>query len=84
MARLTREEVREKVFALVRNQLGKDGTFELREEMRFISDLGADSLDTVEFMMKLEEEFEMSIPDTDAEQLLGVGLVVDYVHEHQP
>ena len=51
-------------------------------EARFTDDLGADSLDTVELVMALEEEFDTEIPDADAEKVVTVGDVVDYIKEH--
>ena len=51
-------------------------------EASFVDDLGADSLDTVELVMALEEEFDMEIPDADAEKVVTVGNVVDYIKEH--
>ena len=50
-------------------------------EARFTDDLGADSLDTVELVMALEEEFDMEIPDADAEKVVTVGDVVDYIKD---
>ncbi|MBI3319263.1 MAG: acyl carrier protein [Candidatus Omnitrophica bacterium] len=53
----------------------------LKPEARFVEDLGADSLDTVELVMALEEEFGMEIPDEDAEHILTVGKLVDYLEQ---
>ena len=52
-------------------------------EAKFIEDLGADSLDTVELIMALEEEFSIEVPDEQAEKLLTVGDVIKYIEEHQ-
>ena len=52
-------------------------------EAKFIEDLGADSLDTVELIMALEEEFGIEVPDEQAEKLLNVGDVCKYIEEHQ-
>jgi acyl carrier protein len=52
-------------------------------EAKFIEDLGADSLDTVELIMALEEEFGVEVPDEQAEKLLTVGDVMKYIEEHQ-
>jgi acyl carrier protein len=52
-------------------------------EAKFIEDLGADSLDTVELIMALEEEFSIEVPDEQAEKLLNVGDVIKYIEEHQ-
>ena len=49
-------------------------------EAKFIDDLGADSLDTVELIMQFEEEFEIEIPDEDAEKIMSVGQAVDYIN----
>ena len=51
-------------------------------EASFVDDLGADSLDTVELVMALEEEFDIEIPDADAEKVVSVGDVVDYIKDH--
>ena len=57
---------------------------EVTNEASFINDLGADSLDTVELVMALEEEFDMEIPDEEAEKLQTVGQAVDYIKNHVP
>jgi acyl carrier protein len=68
----------EKVVKVVVEQLGvKEG--EVKPEARFIEDLGADSLDTVELVMALEEEFGVEIPDEDAEKAKTVGDVINYI-----
>lgn len=53
----------------------------LKPETRFVDDLGADSLDTVELVMELEEEFELTIPEEDAERIQTVGEAVKYIEE---
>jgi acyl carrier protein len=74
------EEVFEKVKGIIVNQLGvQENSVTL--EASFIDDLGADSLDIVELVMALEEEFDMEIPDEDAEKVVTVGDVVDYIKE---
>ena len=55
---------------------------EITEESSFIDDLGADSLDIVELIMALEEEFDMEIPDEDAEKISTVGDVIEYIKNH--
>jgi acyl carrier protein len=55
---------------------------QVKPENRFIDDLGADSLDTVELIMALEEEFKVEIPDEDAEKLVTVGDAMNYLKEH--
>jgi acyl carrier protein len=68
----------EKVKEIVVEQLGVEED-EVTMEASFIDDLGADSLDIVELIMALEEEFELEIPDDDAEKVASVGDVVDYI-----
>ena len=78
---MSSEEVFEKVKAIIVEQLGvAESTVTL--EASFIDDLGADSLDIVELIMALEEEFDTEIPDGDAEKIVTVGDVVDYIKEH--
>lgn len=68
----------EKIKAKIAEQLSIDAD-EITMESEFIDDLGADSLDLVELIMALEEEFDMEIPDEDAEKITTVGDVVDYI-----
>ncbi|MBA1333820.1 MAG: Acyl carrier protein [Firmicutes bacterium] len=68
----------EKVKEIVAEQLGVDED-EVVLEASFIDDLGADSLDIVELIMALEEEFDMEIPDEDAEKIVTVGDAVEYI-----
>ena len=75
------EEVFEKVKETIIEQLGVADTA-VTTEASFIDDLGADSLDIVELIMALEEEFDMEIPDADAEKIVTVGDVVEYIREH--
>ena len=75
------EEVFEKVKGIIVSQLGVAETA-VTLEASFIDDLGADSLDIVELVMALEEEFDMEIPDEDAEKVVTVGDVVDYIKEN--
>jgi len=75
------EEVFEKVKAIIVEQLGVSETA-VTMESSFIDDLGADSLDIVELVMALEEEFDLEIPDTDAEKVVTVGDVVEYIKEN--
>ena len=73
--------VEERVKKIVVEQLGvKDD--EVKEDASFVDDLGADSLDTVELVMALEEEFETEIPDEEAEKITTVQLAIDYVNNH--
>ncbi len=71
-------EIAEKVKAIVAEQLGVKME-EVKEDAKFIDDLGADSLDTVELVMALEEEFGAEIPDEDAEKLTTVGEAIKYI-----
>ena len=70
------------VRAIVIDQLGVEES-EVNTESRFIEDLGADSLDTVELVMALEEKFGVSIPDSDAEKVKTVQNAIDYIKEHK-
>ena len=78
---MSSEEVFEKVKNIIVEQLGATESSVTREAS-FIDDLGADSLDIVELIMALEEEFDTEIPDADAEKVVTVGDVVDYIKEH--
>ena len=70
----------DKVKEIIVDKLGvEDGKITM--EAKFIDDLGADSLDTVELIMQFEEEFGIEIPDEDAEGLLSVGEAVDYISQ---
>jgi acyl carrier protein len=69
-----------KVKEIIVNQLGVDVS-EVTPEASFIDDLGADSLDTVELVMAFEEEFNVEIPDEDAEKLTTVGSAIDYLEK---
>ena len=71
----------EKVREIIVEQLGVSAD-QVKPEARFIDDLGADSLDTVELVMALEEEFETEIPDEDAEKMVTVGDALNYLKEH--
>lgn len=75
------EEIFEKVKSIIVEQLGVTDTA-VTMEASFIDDLGADSLDIVELIMALEEEFDTEIPDADAEKIVTVGDVVDYIKDH--
>ncbi|MCF6173949.1 MAG: acyl carrier protein [Campylobacteraceae bacterium] len=56
---------------------------EVKEESKFVEDLGADSLDVVELVMALEEKFDIEIPDTDAEKIITVNDAIKYIEEHK-
>ncbi|MCK4578758.1 MAG: acyl carrier protein [Candidatus Marinimicrobia bacterium] len=70
-----------KISDLIADKLGVDPA-KITEEAKFVEDLGADSLDTVELIMQLEDEFSLEIPDEDAEKLLTVGAVIEYIDSH--
>ena len=78
---MSTEDVFEKVKAIIVEQLGVADT-SVEMDSSFIDDLGADSLDIVELVMALEEEFDLEIPDADAEKVVTVGDVVDYIKEN--
>jgi acyl carrier protein len=73
--------VEERVKKIIAEQLGVEED-EVTPEASFVEDLGADSLDTVELVMALEEEFETEIPDEDAEKITTVQQAIDYVTSH--
>ena len=73
--------VAEKVKQIIVEQLGVDEA-EVTPTASFVDDLGADSLDTVELVMALEEAFELDIPDEDAEKILTVQQAIDYIQAH--
>ncbi|MBF7083576.1 acyl carrier protein [Desulfallas sp. Bu1-1] len=72
----------ERVKQIIVEQLGVEEE-EVTMEASFVDDLGADSLDIVELVMALEEEFEIQIPDEDAEKIRKVGEAVKYIEEHK-
>ncbi len=78
----TEAEIEEKVYQIVSEQMGIDKS-ELARDTSFVDDLNADSLDTVELVMEFEDEFEMSIPDEEAEKIRTIGQTVDYIVEHR-
>lgn len=75
---MSQEEIFTKVQKIVSEQLGVD-TADVKPEASFANDLGADSLDTVELVMALEEEFDIEIPDEAAENIATVQAAVDYI-----
>jgi acyl carrier protein len=75
-------DLEKKVAEIIAEQLGVDPS-EVTTEASFVDDLGADSLDTVELVMALEEEFGIEIPDEDAEKITTVNDAIKYIQEHQ-
>lgn len=73
--------IEDKVIEIVSDQMGVDKS-EITRETSFVNDLNADSLDTVELVMEFEDEFELSIPDEEAEKIQTVGQAIDYIKEH--
>lgn len=78
MADLDIQAIEAKVIEIVSEQMGVDKA-EISRETSFINDLNADSLDTVELVMEFEDEFDMSIPDEEAEKIQTVGAAIDYI-----
>lgn len=72
---------KDRVIEVIEEQLSVNRD-QIKEDASFIDDLGADSLDTVELVMALEEEFSMEIPDEEAEKITTVGEAIKYVDEH--
>ena len=72
------QEIENKVIDIISEQMGVDKS-EITRETSFINDLNADSLDTVELVMEFEDEFDMSIPDEEAEKIQTVGATIDYI-----
>ena len=76
-----RDQVQDKVIAIVAEQMNYQKE-KITLETSFINDLGADSLDTVELLMEMEDEFKVQIPEEEAEKIQTVGDAVDYVVKH--
>jgi acyl carrier protein len=79
---LMAESIADKVKDIIAEELGVDRE-EVTDNARFIDDLGADSLDTVELVMRFEEEFGIEIPDEDAEKIQSVRDSIAYIEEHK-
>ena len=75
---MTNPSIEERVIKIVCDQMGTTPD-KIQSETSFINDLGADSLDTVELVMEFEDEFEISIPDEDAEKIQTVGNAIEYI-----
>ena len=78
---MSQEEIFDKVKEIIVEQLGVTES-SVNLDASFIDDLGADSLDIVELIMALEEEFDLEIPDSDAEKVVTVGDVVEYIKDN--
>ena len=76
------ENIEQRVKKIVAEQLGVNEA-DIKNESSFVDDLGADSLDTVELVMALEEEYECEIPDDEAEKITNVQQAIDYVLNHK-
>ena len=74
------EDIESKVIQIVSEQMSVDKS-EITRQTSFVNDLNADSLDTVELVMELEDEFDMTIPDEEAEKLKTVGEAIDYINK---
>ena len=77
------EAIFERIKEVIGEQLVIEDIDTITMETTFIDDLGADSLDIVELIMALEEEFDMEIPEAEAEKITSVGDVVEYIQKHQ-
>jgi len=77
---VTEQEIEAKVIEIVAEQMGVEKD-KISRETSFVNDLNADSLDQVELVMELEDEFETSIPDEEAEKLQTVGQAIDYIKQ---
>ena len=79
---VTVEQIEDKVLTIVSDQMGINKA-EITRETSFINDLNADSLDIVELVMEFEDNFDMNIPDEEAEKIKTIGQAVDYIKAHQ-
>jgi acyl carrier protein len=79
---MTTKSIEERVKEIICEQLGVEES-EVTPAAKFIEDLGADSLDTVELVMAFEEEFDLEIPDEDAEKITTVGDAIQYIKDNQ-
>lgn len=79
---MTPQEIESKVIEIVANQMGTDKA-QITRDTSFVEDLNADSLDTVELVMELEDEFDTNIPDEQAEKIKTVGQAIDFIVQAQ-
>ncbi len=77
---MTSQEIESKIFDIVAKQLNIERS-NIKRESSFVNDLGADSLDTVELVMEIEEAFSVSIPDEDAQKIQQVGDAISYIEK---
>ena len=82
LKKLEMSEIKTKVISIIVDKLGVEES-EVNNEASFTNDLGADSLDTVELIMEFEKEFNIAIPDDQAENIQTVGDAVSYIEEHK-
>ena len=78
---MTEQEIEAKVIEIVAEQMGADKA-KITRATNFVEDLNADSLDTVELVMEFEDEFDLNIPDEDAEKIQTVGDAIKYIEAH--
>ena len=76
-----KNDITERIIEIVAEKMDKPKE-EITPEKSFINDLGADSLDTVELMMDIEDEFDLSIPEEEAQKIVTIGDAIKYVEEH--
>ncbi len=79
---MTESTVADKVKGIIMEKLGIEDAGRLTPEANFLTDLDADSLDTIELIMEFEKEFDISIPDEEAEKISTVGDAISYLEEH--
>lgn len=79
---MSNEEILEKLKGIIVERLGVEESL-VKEDANFIDDLSADSLDIVELVMEIEEEFEIEIADSEAEKIVTVGDVVNYIKDNK-
>jgi acyl carrier protein len=75
------KSIRDRVVDIVCEQMGTTRD-KITDETSFVADLGADSLDTVELVMEFEDEFDLNIPDEEAEKIQTVGQAIEYIEKH--